>query len=156
MPFELKYGKPPDLSIIKVFGCDAYMRIPDNFRKKLDPKSRKVILVGYSSMGYRLLDLETNRVTNSCIVKFNEVKKRNDVSDMNQENLPANSQSEILPESKDAATDNPEENEIRSSKRNTKPQPRFNDYYLYSAFVANPDPILFEDLKKLPINEQNL
>ena len=25
-----------------------------------------------------------------------------------------------------------------------------------STFVANPDPVLFEDLEKLPINEQNL
>ena len=77
---------------------------------------------------------------------------------MNQENLPveANSQSDVLHKSNEAETGNPEENEIRSSKRNTKPPARFNDYYLYSALVANSDPILFKDLEKLPINEKNL
>ncbi|GBM30067.1 Copia protein [Araneus ventricosus] len=50
LPFELKYGKPPNLNIIKVFGCDAYMRVPDILRKKLDPKSKRIIFIGYSTM----------------------------------------------------------------------------------------------------------
>ena len=74
-PFELKYGKSPDLNIIRVFGCDAYMRIPDNLRKKLDPKSKKMIFIGYSTMGYRLLDPVTKHVIVSRNVKFNEDKK---------------------------------------------------------------------------------
>ena len=63
------------------------MGISNNLRKKLDPKSRKMIFVCYSSMGYRLLDSETNRVTNSCNVNFNEGKKRIAISDINRENL---------------------------------------------------------------------
>ena len=32
-------GKKPDLSHLKVFGCLAYVHIPDELRSKLDPKA---------------------------------------------------------------------------------------------------------------------
>ena len=78
IPYELKYLKKPDLNVIRVFVCDAYMRIPDSQRKKLDPKSKKMIFVGYASMGYRLLDPTSNRLVVSRNVKFNEAKKTKD------------------------------------------------------------------------------
>ena len=52
-----------------------------------------MIFVGYPSIGYYLLDPEANRVTNSCNVKFNGVKERIAISDINQENLPVNANS---------------------------------------------------------------
>ena len=73
-PYERWYGRKPDVSHFRVFGCMAYAHVPDCERRKLDTKSKKMRFVGYSltSKGYRLFD-ETNRKL--CIrrdVEFNE------------------------------------------------------------------------------------
>ena len=44
-PEEKYSGKKPDLSHLKVFGCIAYVHIPDELRTKLDPKAEKCIFV---------------------------------------------------------------------------------------------------------------
>ena len=61
-PYERWYGRKPDVSHLRVFGCMAYAHVPDSERRKLDKKSKKMRFVGYSlaSKGYHLLD-ETNR-----------------------------------------------------------------------------------------------
>jgi hypothetical protein len=58
IPEELWEGKRINLSHLRVFGCEAYVHIPKQTRRKLDPKSEKKIFVGYSvsSKAYRLLD----------------------------------------------------------------------------------------------------
>ena len=51
-PYELWFGKKPKLSVLKVWGCDAYVKKlqPD----KLEPKSEKCIFIGYpkETIGY--------------------------------------------------------------------------------------------------------
>ena len=47
-PYEKYYGKKPDLSHVRIFDSLAFMHIPDEKRQKLDPKSEKCILIGYS------------------------------------------------------------------------------------------------------------
>ena len=61
-PYESWYGRKPDVSHLRVFGCIAYASVPDSERRKFDKKSKKMRFVGYSlaSKGYRLFD-ETNR-----------------------------------------------------------------------------------------------
>ena len=41
-------GKNPDLSHLKVFGCTAYVHVPDELRTKLNTKAEKCIFIGYS------------------------------------------------------------------------------------------------------------
>ena len=55
-PYECLFEKKPDVSNLRVFGCVTYAHIPDNRRKKLDPKSRKTVFVGYPEgvKGYKL------------------------------------------------------------------------------------------------------
>ena len=49
MTLEERYtGVKSDVSHLKVFGCIAYAHIPDELRKKLDPKTEKCIFIGYS------------------------------------------------------------------------------------------------------------
>ena len=57
-PYGWWYGRKPDVSHFRVFGCMAYAHVPDNERQKLDKKSKKMRFVGYSltSKGYRLFD----------------------------------------------------------------------------------------------------
>ena len=65
-PYERWYGRKPDLSHIKVFGCMCYAYIPDTNRKgKLSKKLRNyVCFIGYSlkTKGYRLIDEGTSKV----------------------------------------------------------------------------------------------
>ncbi len=51
-PYEIWYGNKPNLSFLKIWGCDAYVkRLQPN---KLDPKSDKCYFVGYpkNTVGY--------------------------------------------------------------------------------------------------------
>lgn len=73
-PFERWWGKKPDYSSIRVFGSKAYVHIPDEKRRKLDAKARKLVFVGYAEgrKAWRFLDTETNRITVSRDAKFLE------------------------------------------------------------------------------------
>uniref|UniRef100_A0ABD2XH93 CCHC-type domain-containing protein n=1 Tax=Trichogramma kaykai TaxID=54128 RepID=A0ABD2XH93_9HYME len=73
-PFELWFNKKPNVNHLRTFGCEAFALIPDVLRKKWDPKSKKLIFVGYEkdSENYRLFDPKTDRVVVSRHVKFNE------------------------------------------------------------------------------------
>ena len=64
-PHECFWGVKPNLERLRVFGCLAYGKIPDEERKsKLDPKSIKCVFIGYEQnvKGYRLLDFEHERL----------------------------------------------------------------------------------------------
>ncbi|KFD65016.1 LOW QUALITY PROTEIN: hypothetical protein M514_22733 [Trichuris suis] len=78
-PYERWFGKRPSVGHLRVFGCDAYVHVPAQHRKKLDPKARKVVFVGYglSNKIYRIYDSRKHRVEEVTDVKFNEslVKK---------------------------------------------------------------------------------
>lgn len=55
-PFELLNKKQPDISHLMIFGFKAFVHIPDQKRKKLDPKSIEGVLVGFCerTKGYRV------------------------------------------------------------------------------------------------------
>ena len=75
-PFELWYGHKPHLQNLKIFGCPAFAHISDTKRKKLDPKAKKAIFVGYGDAhgykAYRLYDPHTNTFFFSRSVLFDE------------------------------------------------------------------------------------
>ena len=73
-PYESFYGRKPDVSHFKVFGCKAYMHVPKENRKKWDSKTKKCIFVGYSitSKGYRLYDPVSRKICVSRDVLFDE------------------------------------------------------------------------------------
>jgi hypothetical protein len=47
-PKEKYSGRKPDLSHLKVFGCIAYVHVPNELWTKLDPKAEKCVFIGYS------------------------------------------------------------------------------------------------------------
>jgi Integrase core domain len=74
-PHELwSDGHVPDVSYFRVFGCKAYMHVPEEKCKKLDPRSIKMTLVGYEldSKGYRLWNSNTQAIILSRNVTFDE------------------------------------------------------------------------------------
>ncbi|MCO5568785.1 hypothetical protein L7F22_022485 [Adiantum nelumboides] len=83
-PEEKYIRKKPDLSHSKVFGCIAYVHIPDELCKKLDPKAEKCIFVGYSNeqKGYGCYNPSTHELRVSRDVVFDEMAGwYNDVKD---------------------------------------------------------------------------
>lgn len=70
-PYEVMMKEKPRLTRFHEFGCNVYVMVPDEKRRKLDDKVKKMKFVGYSevSKGYRVAD-EYNRVTVSREVRF--------------------------------------------------------------------------------------
>jgi hypothetical protein len=55
-PQEVWTGSKPSLTHLKVFGCEAYVHVPNENRSKLDKKDEKCIFIGYKDglKGYKL------------------------------------------------------------------------------------------------------
>lgn len=74
-PEELWSGKKPKVAHLRAYGCNAYIHVLDQERKKLDPKAHRGIFVGYSEEqggAYRVYNLLTRRVEVSRDVQFDE------------------------------------------------------------------------------------
>ena len=120
-PYERWYGRKPDMSHFRVFGCMAYARVPDCERKKLDAKSKKIRFVGYrlTSMGYRLFDETNRKVYIRRDVEFNE-------SDFGQKSVmttePDPESMEVKQNADTTAKDAEEVAEIRRSEKEEEQQ----------------------------------
>ncbi len=62
---------------MKVFGCKAFARVPDEKRIKLESKSMPCVFLGYngSTKAYHLMSVETKRIVKSRDVVFIEGSK---------------------------------------------------------------------------------
>ncbi|MCO5570646.1 hypothetical protein L7F22_024373 [Adiantum nelumboides] len=74
-PKERFTGKKPNVSHFKVFGCIAYVHVPDELRTKLDPIDEKCAFIGYSleQKGYKCYNPITRQVRVSRDVVFDEM-----------------------------------------------------------------------------------
>lgn len=73
-PYEAWTDQIPSVSHMRPFGCLCYIHVPDALRKKLDPKSRRGLFMGYAdnSKAYRVWDIEKKTVVLSRDVHFDE------------------------------------------------------------------------------------
>ena len=73
-PYELLFGRIPDVSYFRVFGCRAWVFNDSPTKTKLDPKSVPMIFVGYdiSKRSFRLWNPETRSIVISANVRFSE------------------------------------------------------------------------------------
>ena len=67
-------GTPPNVSMLRSFGCRAWMTIPRQKRRGLQPKGLATIFVGYEPnvKGYRLWDPVSKKTLVSRDVRFEE------------------------------------------------------------------------------------
>ena len=75
IPQEIWTGSKPNYDKLRIFGCEAYALIPKDDHRKLEPRSRKCIFLGYGpdgEIGYRLWDPEHRQIVRSSDVVFNE------------------------------------------------------------------------------------
>ena len=73
-PYEvLMDGRKPDLSHLRVWGCDCYVAVPDELRAKAGSKRFRAIFVGYEDhrIGWRVRDLHGKYSFSNDII-FNE------------------------------------------------------------------------------------
>lgn len=76
VPFAVWHRETPAYSQLRTFGCAVLAYVDKVERKKMDPKAREAIFVGYSreQRGYRLLDSKTNQAFYSHTAVFYESK----------------------------------------------------------------------------------
>ncbi|UYV76053.1 hypothetical protein LAZ67_13002335, partial [Cordylochernes scorpioides] len=60
-PAQMWFGRKPNLSNVKLFGSEVYVKKLGNL-KKLDSKSEKYSLIRYSGNGYRLWDMQKRMI----------------------------------------------------------------------------------------------
>jgi hypothetical protein len=72
-PFELRFGRKTSVSHLRPFGCKCFILKCGNL-DKFESRSSNGILLGYTShdSSYRVFNLETNTVVESCDVTFDE------------------------------------------------------------------------------------
>ncbi|KAJ9567342.1 LOW QUALITY PROTEIN: hypothetical protein OSB04_003308 [Centaurea solstitialis] len=73
-PFEKLYGKSPDYSSLRVFGCTCFVLRPHVERNKLSPRSALCVFLGYGigQKGYRCFDPVSQKLYVSRHVTFLE------------------------------------------------------------------------------------
>ncbi|GLC52651.1 hypothetical protein PLESTB_000653600 [Pleodorina starrii] len=76
-PWERFTGQKPDLSRLRVFGSIAYVMVPSQKRKKLDPVAIKGVMVGYEwgLSAWRIWDPIAQKLHLSTDVVFNEQRR---------------------------------------------------------------------------------
>jgi hypothetical protein len=86
-PFELLYGKRPNVSHLRIFGCKAYPFVFDQRQKKLDDKTSEGVFIGYdeNSAAYRVYIPRERKICKSIYVIFDEESEPAQVNPFNWE-----------------------------------------------------------------------
>lgn len=74
-PYEALHGKIPQVSHLRVFGCAAYVHIPEERRvNKLSPKSELMVYIGHTEgiKAYTFMRLSKNTVYTGATALFDE------------------------------------------------------------------------------------
>ncbi len=81
-PFELWKGCKPDVLYFRIFGSPAFTHVPDELRRKLDPKAVECIFVGYceNSKSFRMWNPATRKIIISRDVTFKEKEVNKEIS----------------------------------------------------------------------------
>jgi hypothetical protein len=63
-PDEVRFGKNPLISNLRVFGCDAFVHVPKKKRNKMENKEVNCIFIGYADgmKGYKFWDLILRKI----------------------------------------------------------------------------------------------
>ena len=56
-PYEAWTGEKPKVDHLRIFGCQAFVHVPKDERKKPDSKSKECILMGYGTSYYKRLQV---------------------------------------------------------------------------------------------------
>ncbi|PKU83192.1 Retrovirus-related Pol polyprotein from transposon TNT 1-94 [Dendrobium catenatum] len=73
-PYQCLFGKPPDYTQLRVFGCLCYPLSPPHSKHKFSPKALQSVFIGYAepTKGYYCYHPPTEKVTIAINVLFHE------------------------------------------------------------------------------------
>jgi len=71
-PYKALYNTKPDITNIKVFGLITYYKNKAKGLKKLEPRAKKAILLGFGNNLYRLYNIDLKRLTWARDIKILE------------------------------------------------------------------------------------
>jgi hypothetical protein len=76
--YELMHGRTPKVSHFHVFGCKCFILKKGNKLDKFEARSVDGIFFGYAShsRAYRVVNLETNQIVETCKVTFDQTQPR--------------------------------------------------------------------------------
>ena len=73
-PYELWFGRRPNVAHLRIFGKPGYVFIPKHQRSKLASKAELYYFVGYGQLdgtkGWKMLDVNTGKTVITCDVRF--------------------------------------------------------------------------------------
>jgi transposase InsO family protein len=165
--YELWFDKKPQIKHLRIIGCNAYVHIPVQKRKKLDKKAEKGILVGYEGDdGYRIFVSKGNKMYRSRDVIFDEkviepnshtssnwpmnvsLNDQKTEESINQENDGGteNNRSSISADEIETDVNNQGDEGMQLRDRNNVHKPtRFDDYVMMTALSESCEPDNFEE-----------
>ena len=120
-PYQKLFGKTPNVSHFRIFGCDAFVHRPIKNKFKLSSKARKGTFLGYkvNSPMYKVLMWDNNRMERSRNVTFDEAcftRRRARLTDVNPNLSPNDVYNDVFP---DTASDITNASASSSSSGNT-------------------------------------
>ena len=151
-PYELKCNQKPDISHIRTWGSICFYKIKTPI-KKLDPKGKKAILIGFgqnqiSSLGYR---------TQKPIWSRDVILENKSISSINQDNSIIE-QSSITEHNASIYQNIQDNSQSHESTENTQDNPalkKTNMYMKIPSSITNQDGYLEEDELALTIQLKN-
>jgi hypothetical protein len=161
VPAELWYGEKPNLNKLKIFGCVAYLRLPNEILKsKSDSRTKTCYMVGYCPNGYRLWCPQEKRIICGRDIVFDETKFAIKEPSFYRSEQVEEEQAEEETDEKDRVESNTETeekaNECRRSNRERRPPKQLEDYDIsmiaLGACVENV-PVTYQELEGRPDEE---
>ncbi|KAJ6843584.1 uncharacterized protein M6B38_297015 [Iris pallida] len=155
-PHELWFKVRPNLNVIRVWGCLAYVKLPDLKIQKLGTRTTKAIFLGYAekSDARRFLDIESNHIIESRDAEYFEdkfAKYKNIILADLPENDEGTKQTEVFNEpvvlDEAVVKETPAEPELAepSSKRTRRPKDFGDDFVTYH---VEADPLTYDEAMK--------
>eukprot|EP00253_Pinus_taeda_P010898 PITA_10898 len=133
IPQEVWKGHPCDYSKLRVFGCEAYALVPKHKRTKLDPKSKRYIIVGHDDHSS---DTSHEHVSESEHEQGSGIDHEQGLETDHQE----------VPTDGSQPIEEVPETFLRRSTRIKRPPRRYDDYVTSVAFTANDDePLCYQE-----------
>ncbi|UYV77601.1 hypothetical protein LAZ67_15001684 [Cordylochernes scorpioides] len=147
-PYEIWYKRKPSILHLKTFGCNAYVHIPKDNRKKLDRKSIRTFFVGYTetNKNYRMWDPIARKIIISRDVIFTEANTSENIQDNQQEQVTIYSEESV---DSTNTSSKPEEscryplgNRIREKEQSST---HCTKAISYACYVHDQEPLNYED-----------
>ena len=138
-PIEAWSGEKPSVTHLRVFGSACYSHIPKDERKKLDPKAQEAIFLGYGieTKGYRLYNINSQKVYFSRDVIFNEMKfPRNKQDRIERQEITPKIELEMNEEEEASDSETANEEEPKASRKSSRRR-RAPDHYGEWVNIAN-------------------